>query len=135
MAATRAIGKFQILGTLGQGAHSTILHVRCQSDGRQYALKVVPIDGKDDQKFYEQARHGTVNERTDIYNFGATMYRLTTWRLPPSTVPARGSPTLSSKMFETLLKPVEQYSASAPRELCKLIHRCLAFHPEKRPER
>src|SRR5205807_821268 len=57
MAERRAIGKFQVLGTLGQGAHSTILHVRCQNDSRQYALKVVPIEGKEDQKFFDQAEH------------------------------------------------------------------------------
>src|SRR4051794_9534824 len=39
-----AIGKFQILGTLGTGAHSTILHVRRSTDSKQYALKVVPLE-------------------------------------------------------------------------------------------
>ena len=51
------IGQFQILGTLGSGAHSTILHVRRSADGRNYALKVVPIQGNEDQKFLEQAQH------------------------------------------------------------------------------
>ena len=52
-----AIGSFQILGTLGSGAHSTILHIRRAKDGKQYALKVVPIADKDERKFLEQARH------------------------------------------------------------------------------
>src|SRR5688500_2392050 len=51
------IGKFQILATLGKGAHSTILHIRRSSDSKQYALKVVPIEDKDEQKYLEQARH------------------------------------------------------------------------------
>ena len=51
------IGKFQVVGTLGTGAHSKILHVRRTADGKNYALKVVPIDGPDDQKFLEQAQH------------------------------------------------------------------------------
>src|SRR5271165_5668773 len=51
------IGKFQVLGNLGAGAHSKILHIRCSSDGKQYALKVVPIDCKEDHKFLEQAQH------------------------------------------------------------------------------
>src|SRR4029077_21128376 len=51
------IGKFQILGTLGKGAHSAILHVRCSNDSKQYALKVVPIEDKEHQKFLEQAQH------------------------------------------------------------------------------
>src|SRR4051812_37838368 len=51
------IGDFQILGTLGKGAHSTILHVRRSTDGKQYALKVVPIEQKEHQKFMVQAQH------------------------------------------------------------------------------
>ena len=51
------IGKFQVLGTLGAGAHSSILHVRREADGKEYALKVVPIDGEEDKKYLEQAKH------------------------------------------------------------------------------
>src|SRR5262249_32772097 len=55
--ASRAIGKFTVLGTLGKGANSSILHIRCSSDGKQYALKVVPIKSKEEQKFLGQAKH------------------------------------------------------------------------------
>jgi serine/threonine protein kinase len=51
------IGKFQVLGPLGTGAHSTILHVRRHEDGKSYALKVVPIDKPDDMKYVDQAEH------------------------------------------------------------------------------
>src|SRR5439155_18728419 len=51
------IGPFQVLSTLGSGAHSSILHVRRKADGRQYALKVVPLGSLGDHKFLEQARH------------------------------------------------------------------------------
>src|SRR2546426_4518188 len=53
----KSIGKFQVLGTLGTGAHSTILHIRRQADAKQYALKVVPIGGSEEYKFLEQAQH------------------------------------------------------------------------------
>src|SRR5581483_8124476 len=52
-----SIGKFQVVGTLGPGAHSTILHIRRSEDSKNYALKVVPIDGAEDQKFRDQAEH------------------------------------------------------------------------------
>src|SRR6516164_3297857 len=52
-----SIGKFQVLGTLGKGAHSTILHIRRSKDSKQYALKVVQIGGKEELKFLEQAQH------------------------------------------------------------------------------
>src|SRR5207244_4045111 len=50
------IGKFQVLGELGKGAHSTIYHIRRLSDSRQFALKMVPIEDKEDAKFHEQAQ-------------------------------------------------------------------------------
>jgi serine/threonine protein kinase len=253
------IGKFQVLGTLGSGAHSSILHIRRSRDSKHYALKVVPIEGKEDLKFLEQAQHeiriaemldnpnlikvyaletprdwlyrirkvhmlieyvngktldtvprlsmarlvqifvqvaggmvhmhrkgvfhadlkpnnillsragevkiidfglawirgqakgrvqGTpeymapeqahhsmVNERTDIYNFGATMYRLVTWRLPPSTLTSTDGMAMDAKTFHNMLKPVAECNAEAPQALCQLIHRCLEFSALKRPER
>ena len=39
------------------------------------------VQGTPEYMAPEQAKHSTVNERTDIYNFGATMYRLVTLRL------------------------------------------------------
>jgi serine/threonine protein kinase len=255
-----SIGKFQILGTLGTGAHSTILHIRRSADSKQYALKVVPIGGPDDLKFLaqaqhefrvaqlldhpnlikiyaletprdllfrirkvhllieyvngrtldtiqrlpipqlvqifeqvarglvhmhrrevfhadlkpnnillsrtgevkiidyglawikgenkeriqgtpeymapEQAKHGYVNERTDIYNFGATMYRLVTWRHPPSTMSdhKKGLP-IDGKTWDKLFKPVQECNAEAPPALCRLIHSCLSWNAHRRPER
>lgn len=254
-----AIGKFQILGELGKGAHSTIYHIKRLDDGRPFALKVVPIEDKDDQKYLEQAKHeyrvgqmldhpnlikvhaletqrdwffrvkkvhllieyvqgktldnmlhlslshkvqvfqklaaglvhmhrrsvfhadlkpnnimiskagavkildfglawikgepkgrvqGTpeymapeqakdsvVNERTDIYNLGATMYRVITGKLPPSTLSGSGSLRTDAKLFQHMLKPVVELTPNTPEELCKLIHRCLAYEAKKRPER
>ena len=52
-----SIGAFEVLGTLGSGAHSKILHIRREEDGKQYALKVVTLDGPEDQKFLDQAEH------------------------------------------------------------------------------
>ncbi len=256
---TQAIGKFQILGTLGAGAHSKILHIRCSDDGKQYALKVVPIDSMEDHKFLDQAEHefrvagmlkhpnlikvytlektrdwlfrvkkvqllieyvngktldsvprlsiprlvqifakiagalyhmhrrgvyhadlkpnnvllsrtgevkiidyglawikgepkdrvqgtpeymapeqakdSTVNEQSDLYNFGATMYRLVTWRHPPSTVPIADGATIGAKTFKALLRPVEEFTPMAPKKLCDLIHQCLEYTPKKRPEK
>src|SRR5438445_3217525 len=51
------IGKFAVVSTLGTGAHSTILQVRRNADFKNYALKVVQIDGEEEMKFLDQARH------------------------------------------------------------------------------
>jgi serine/threonine protein kinase len=93
------------------------------------------VQGTPEYMAPEQARDGTVSEQTDIYNLGATMYRMTTWQLPPSTVAPPGTPAFDAKLFQKLLRPVAELSPTAPAELCDLIHRCLAFHPKKRPER
>lgn len=252
------IGPFQVLGTLGSGAHSSILHVRRKTDGRQYALKVVPLGNPGDQKFLEQARHefrvagmldhpnilkiyaleeqknwlfkvtkahllieyvngktldnvpvhaviklvqifqkvaaamvhmhrrqvihadlkpgnlmlsrtghvkvidfglawikgeakdrvqGTpeymapetvkrkiVNERTDIFNFGATMYKLMTFRLPPPTGAAGEEVVLDAKSWTARLEPVANHNKEAPYELCNLVHKCLSYNAHERPE-
>jgi serine/threonine protein kinase len=94
------------------------------------------VQGTPEYMAPEQAQHGRVNEATDIYNFGATMYRLVAWRLPPKALmEAQSAIPLDSKTWRSLLKPVEECNKEAPPALCELIHRCLAFHPSERPER
>lgn len=258
MAPGEKIGKFQILGTLGQGAHSSILHIRRKSDGKQYALKVVPVGDPEEEKFLQQAQHeyavsqklnhdclikihtleehknwlfkvtkahllvdyvngktldqvpplslpklvrvfervadgmahmhrrdvihsdikpnnimlsrsgdvkvidyglarikgeqknriqGTpeymapetakrklINERSDIFNFGATMYRLVTFRLPPPTVIPEDGMEVDGEIWTSRLKPVGEINAAAPKDLSDLIHACLTFDALKRPE-
>jgi serine/threonine protein kinase len=82
----------------------------------------------------ETAKRKLVNERTDIFNFGATMYRLVTFRLPPPTV-VEEDMKLDGELWERQLKPANEYNAAAPKELVDLIHRCLSFEALKRPER
>jgi eukaryotic-like serine/threonine-protein kinase len=253
------IGKFTVLGPLGAGAHSTILRVRREDDLKEYALKVVPIDGAADKKYLDQAEHefrvgqmldhpnlvkvhclelekglfgmggvkkakllieyvagetldkakvmksarllrifeqvaaalshmhrrgvyhadlkpsnvmlgrgnvakvfdyglawikgepkdrvqGTpeymapetashkvINERTDLYNLGATMYRLTTFQLPPHVLPTEGV-KVKEKHFKASLKPVLDLAPNTPPGLAKLIHQCLEFDANRRPE-
>jgi serine/threonine protein kinase len=254
-----SIGKFTVIGNLGTGAHSSILHVRRAADGTNYALKVVPLESDDDEKYLDQARnefavgqkldhpclvkvyaletvkdwmfrvrkvhllleyvnghtldtcpplkltqlvqvfervaegmvhmhrrhvyhadlkpnnvmvsragdvkvidfglaclrgesknrlqgtpeyiapeqakHKMINERTDIYNFGATMYRMLTFRLPPCVVAEEGGLPIDAKTWERMFKPVQEFNAAAPPALCDLVHRCLSFDATKRPER
>jgi len=253
------IGRFTVLETLGGGAHSHVLRIRREEDGREYVLKLISIDSPEDLKYLEQAKHefrvgqmlqhpnlvkvyaleiekgwftgpkkarllieyapgtpmnrlpllrlpkllrvleriadalthmhkqgvyhgdlkpgnliydrgtrvkvidyglawirgegknrvqGTpeymapetvehkiINERTDIYNFGATMYRLTTLQLPPCWVPPEGGLPLNSKLFLEQLKPVRSLNPAIPERLADLIHACLQPNAHKRPER
>lgn len=77
----------------------------------------------------EQARRKVVNEQTDVYNFGATMYRMLTGRLPP---PVNGLP-LEGKEWDKAIVPIRDCVDHAPAELATLIHRCLTYHPQERP--
>src|SRR5262249_20870726 len=91
------------------------------------------VQGTPEYMAPEQARGGTVTEPTALYTFGATMSRLVTWRLPPSTLPATDGLPMDARTFHSLIKPVQECNPEAPAELCELIHRCLSFHPQKRP--
>lgn len=93
------------------------------------------VQGTPEYMAPEQSKHMTVNERTDIYNFGATMYRLTTLKLPPSTLADPGGPGMTAKVFRAMLKPVAELAPQAPKRLAELIHRCLEYDPKNRPER
>lgn len=258
MANINKIGSFQILSTLGHGAHSSILHIRRAEDSREYALKMVPIEKKDDLKYLEQARHEfrvgqmlnhpnlirvycleekknlffqvkkahlliefvngkpldqnliplkdlmlvfakvaaglmhmhrknvfhadlkpnnimigkrgevkvidfglahiadepkdrvqgtpeymapetgrhkTVNERSDMYNFGATMYRMVTQKLPPAAFDPTGQVKITSKMWQKDYVPIKELNKGASPELSELIEKCLSFDADNRPER
>jgi serine/threonine-protein kinase len=93
------------------------------------------VQGTPEYMAPEQGRGGTVNEGTDIFNLGATMYRLVTFRLPPNSLMATDGLPMSARTYAKLLKPVRELSPQAPGELAELIHECLEFSPGKRPER
>src|SRR5438067_871493 len=80
------------------------------------------VQGTPEYMAPETHRHKLVNERTDLFNLGATMYRMLTWRHPPSTVSAEdGGLAIDHKTFEKLLKPVREFNAQAPPALCDLV--------------
>jgi serine/threonine protein kinase len=94
------------------------------------------VQGTPEYMAPETHKRKMVNERTDIYNLGATMYRMLTWRHPPSPISEEdGGVVIDAKMFERLLKPVEEFNPKAPPELCSLVRECLAYNALKRPER
>jgi serine/threonine protein kinase len=94
------------------------------------------VQGTPEYMAPEQVQHRMVNDRTDMYNFGATMYRLLTWRLPPSmAVQEEGGLPINEKTWKRLFKRVGEFNPEAPPALCELVHRCLAYNPYNRPER
>jgi serine/threonine-protein kinase len=81
----------------------------------------------------EQARRKVVNESSDVYNFGATMYRLLTGQLPVDPKLAQ-TLELEGTDWDKAIRPVKEYASQTPTELATLVQRCLTFHPHVRPK-
>ena len=76
----------------------------------------------------ETATEKVVDEKTDIYNFGATMYRMFTGRYANQGTPKPGDAARGSK----LAAPI-QINPKIPGTLNETIIACLELNPDKRP--
>jgi serine/threonine protein kinase len=92
------------------------------------------IQGTPEYMAPETYEHKVVNERTDIYNFGATMYRLVTFKNPQSAISDLAGVPMTEKTFKSLFKPVPELNPGAHAGLVELIHQCMEFKATKRPE-
>jgi serine/threonine protein kinase len=102
--------------------------IKGQSKGR--------VQGTPEYMAPETAKNKLVNERTDIYNFGALMYRMLTWRLPPPVISVEdGGVPVDGTMWERMFKPVREFAPDTPKPLCELVHKCLSYKALGRPER
>jgi len=75
----------------------------------------------------EQAAERIVDERTDIYNLGATMYRMFTGRFAQQGILMPGESGMRKLPSPILLQP------NLPGSLNDLILACLEINPEQRP--
>jgi serine/threonine-protein kinase len=73
----------------------------------------------------EQVTEKVVNEKTDIYNLGATMYRMFTGRFPQQALPKPGD--------DRKLVPPIKINPRLPGPLNELIIACLSLDTSKRP--
>jgi serine/threonine-protein kinase len=73
----------------------------------------------------ETATEKTVNEKTDIYNLGATMYRMFTGRFPQQGIPKPGD--------DRKLVPPLKLNPRIPGGLNELIIASLSVDPSRRP--
>lgn len=80
----------------------------------------------------EQASQKLVNDRTDIYNFGATMYRLLTGH----HANAGGLPHELGGHLASLSrpKPPRQYNQNVPKGLSELVMACIENDFSERPD-
>lgn len=78
----------------------------------------------------EQANEKIVNAKTDIYNFGATMYRVFTGQPVPSQLRDK---SVGVVHFEKLLVDLHEKNPAVPPQLNDLVRQCIQHDPSKRP--
>ncbi|MHC4448427.1 MAG: serine/threonine-protein kinase [Planctomycetota bacterium] len=85
----------------------------------------------------EQAHRQAITPKTDIYNFGATMYWVLMREVIPTALPPKNgalySGTLDAGLLEHPVPPHEKNSKVHPL-LSKQIMECVQIHPDDRPE-
>lgn len=79
----------------------------------------------------EQAREKTVNGKTDIFNLGATMYRVFSGRAVPVELRQFGGAEMGT--FDSFVRPLNRGNTAIPDELDKLVRQCIRCNPEHRP--
>jgi serine/threonine-protein kinase len=86
----------------------------------------------------EQAHRQAITPRTDIYNFGATMYWVLVREVIPTALPPKDetnslfSGALDASMVPAPVPPQEKNPAIHP-QLSRLILDCVKLHPDDRP--
>ncbi|HVJ82551.1 MAG TPA: serine/threonine-protein kinase [Planctomycetia bacterium] len=80
----------------------------------------------------EQAKKRIVTVQTDIFNFGATMYRVFSGAPIPEAFHERGSSRYAD--MDTLVRPLTEVDPSFPKEVDELVRQCLRYKPDARPE-
>ncbi len=94
------------------------------------------IQGTPDYIAPEQVHRREITPKTDIYNFGATMY----WALTGKTIPtAMGtkSDSLVGSLDDALIEkaiPINELRDDLPDRLAELIMQCFEVNPDNRPD-
>ena len=91
------------------------------------------IQGTPDYIAPEQVHKQHLSHRTDIFNFGATMYWALTGKNVPTLIPLKseiGMPVNKIKEFRT---PRQVYK-QIPKKVSEIVMRCIEEKPAKRPE-
>jgi tetratricopeptide (TPR) repeat protein len=80
----------------------------------------------------EQARGATLDQRTDIWSLGVTMYEMLTCRLP---FQASGEHLVLEAITRDGYPPVESLRTGVPPQVAAIVDRCLKKRPDERYQR
>jgi serine/threonine-protein kinase len=89
------------------------------------------VQGTPDYIAPEQVRCAPVTPRTDVFNFGATLYRVLTDRTIP-TLYTTGQAENSFLLHDRIPSP-RDLNPRVPEPLSNLVMECVRTNPEKRP--
>jgi serine/threonine-protein kinase len=92
------------------------------------------IQGTPDYIAPEQVHRRPITEKTDIYNLGATMYKVLTKHFVPTAL-AKGDSLLGSKDDNLMQRPKRtiEINRRIPEMLDRLIMECVEIDPSQRP--
>lgn len=88
------------------------------------------IQGTPDFIAPEQVHRRPLDVRTDVFNFGASLYWALAGKAIPTVLPRTNGSTLLNDLAAT---PLEQINPEAPAALSKLVSDCIEMHPSRRP--
>ena len=91
------------------------------------------IRGTRDYMAPEQVNMGQLSEKTDIYNFGATLYFLLTGRHVPALIPAVGDPSHFITSRDISPMPPRSLNENIPPILAGIIMGCVKREVIERP--
>jgi serine/threonine-protein kinase len=89
------------------------------------------IQGTPDFIAPEQVNRHPLDARTDVYNFGASLYWALTGRPIPTVLPRERKSNLRN---DYIVVPPEKINDQVPVSLSKLIGECVELNPSQRPD-
>ena len=89
------------------------------------------IQGTPDYIAPEQVRRLPLDARTDVFNFGATLYWVLAGKPISTALPKNGQVTLRS---DTAIAPPDRENEDVPPALSKLVMDCIELLPNRRPQ-
>ncbi|MFW6061346.1 MAG: protein kinase domain-containing protein [Planctomycetota bacterium] len=87
------------------------------------------IQGTPDFIAPEQVQRRPLDARTDVFNFGATLYWALTGTAIPTVLPKQQGLRTPDRMQAT---PVDELNPEVPRPLANLVTHCIQYQPRKR---
>ena len=92
------------------------------------------IQGTPDYMAPEQVDRGILDQRTDVFNLGASMYWVLTGKNYPTTMPRQAEEMTVTGMLPRQVARPDEVNRAVPMALSKLVMDCCNYNLHDRPE-